>query len=396
MFWGLIMEPNKRYTQTVEKSFHVSMATLDVASADDNVVQVTVCYDGTNYLLCSLKKGSVWQVPLDLHFQEGTKIAFTCNGHSRVHLTGYLIPDDLVDEIEEEEEEEEKVQQLIDKQSKRKAIDFPKGNKKVKRVKNEVESSEDDDLELDGTNNDEDIDEEEEEERKESLLNEENVNEEEDEEESDGDDDDDDDDNYHDDDDDDEDDDDDNDDDDDDDINEEEEEKIRKKFSKQQQQGKKNKQVEQLQQKKKQDKQKLVNGKDIKQNQQKKNKGEQQQQNTSNEQKKRVVEGGVQVKDIKTGNGAFAKAGKFVSVYFIGRLQNGKKFDATTQGDGFKFRLGRGEVIKGWDVGITGMKVGGKRQITIPPAMAYGAKGFPPAIPGNSTLIFEVELKNVH
>ncbi|XP_047358105.1 46 kDa FK506-binding nuclear protein isoform X1 [Vespa velutina] len=390
MFWGLIMEPNKRYTQTVEKSFHVSMATLDVASADDDVVQVTVCYDGTNYLLCSLKKGSVWQVPLDLHFQEGTKIAFTCNGHSRVHLTGYLIPDDLIDEIEEEEdeEEEEKVQQLIDRQSKRKAIDFPKGNKKVKRVKNEVESSEDDDLELDGTNNDEDSDEEEEEEGKETLLIEENINEEEDEEDESDDDDDDDD----------EDDDGDDDDDDDDDIiEEEEEEKIQKKSSKQQQQqGNKNKQIQQQLPKKKQDKQKLLNGKDIKQDQQKKNKGEQQQQNTQNEQKKRVVEGGVQIKDIKTGNGAFAKAGKFVSVYFVGRLQNGKKFDATTQGDGFKFRLGKGEVIKGWDVGISGMKVGGKRQITIPPAMAYGAKGYPPAIPGNSTLVFEVELKNVH
>ncbi|CAK9800084.1 46 kDa FK506-binding nuclear protein [Anthophora plagiata] len=77
-------------------------------------------------------------------------------------------------------------------------------------------------------------------------------------------------------------------------------------------------------------------------------------------------------------------------------MKNGKKFDSTTQGTGFKFRLGKGEVIKGWDIGIVGMKVGGKRRITIPPAMAYGAKGSPPVIPGNSTLVFEVELKNVH
>ena len=71
-------------------------------------------------------------------------------------------------------------------------------------------------------------------------------------------------------------------------------------------------------------------------------------------------------------------------------------FDSCLKGKPFKFRLGAGEVIKGWDVGIEGMKVGGKRRLTIPPQMAYGAKGAPPDIPANSHLVFEVECKAVN
>ncbi|KAJ8678936.1 hypothetical protein QAD02_014723 [Eretmocerus hayati] len=112
--------------------------------------------------------------------------------------------------------------------------------------------------------------------------------------------------------------------------------------------------------------------------------------------KKRLAEGGVQVEDIREGNGPVAKSGKFVTVYYIGKLKSGKKFDQTTHGEGFKFRLGKGEVIKGWDVGIAGMKVGGKRRIVIPPQMGYGSKGSPPVIPPNSQLHFEVELRGVH
>ena len=358
MFWGLILESNKRYTQTVDKSFHVSMASLDLTKADDNLINVTLCYDNRNYLLCSLKKSTTWQVPLDLNFQEGTKIAFTCNGNGHVHLTGYLIPDeDLdLDELEEEEEDEE-APQLVDKQSKRKAMDSLKNEKKVKRPKQEIEvESSDEDIELDGTNEESDSDDSEEEVDLTILRDEE-------------------------------------------DSEDEEEEK---KVAKPQQKEKKNKQ-QQEQQKKKEDKKKLVNGKEVKQEQQnkqqKKSKGEKQQandQNAQSEPKKRVVEGGVQIEELKVGNSIPAKSGKFVSVYYVGRLTNGKKFDSTTQGEGFKFRLGKGEVIKGWDIGIAGMKVGGKRRITIPPAMAYGARGSPPVIPGNSTLVFEVELRNVH
>lgn len=108
------------------------------------------------------------------------------------------------------------------------------------------------------------------------------------------------------------------------------------------------------------------------------------------------LQGGLMVQDLKAGNGAEAKPGKKIQVYYEGRLKsNNKVFDSTKSGPGFKMTLGRGEVIKGWDIGLAGMKVGGKRRLTCPPGLAYGAKGNPPVIPANSTLVFDVELKNV-
>lgn len=84
-----------------------------------------------------------------------------------------------------------------------------------------------------------------------------------------------------------------------------------------------------------------------------------------------------------------------VGVRYIGKLTNGKVFDSNTKGAPFVFRLGGGEVIKGWDVGVAGMNVGGTRKLTIPPALAYGSKGAPPDIPKNAVLEFEVKLLEV-
>ncbi|HVY48417.1 MAG TPA: FKBP-type peptidyl-prolyl cis-trans isomerase [Minicystis sp.] len=104
----------------------------------------------------------------------------------------------------------------------------------------------------------------------------------------------------------------------------------------------------------------------------------------------------LQMQDLKPGAGAEAVAGKTVTVHYVGTLTNGNKFDSSRdRGEGFTFRLGAGQVIKGWDQGVAGMKVGGMRKLTIPPELAYGARGFPPVIPPNSTLVFEVELLDV-
>ncbi len=104
----------------------------------------------------------------------------------------------------------------------------------------------------------------------------------------------------------------------------------------------------------------------------------------------------LQIEDMKVGTGAEAKAGKSIKVHYVGTLTTGAKFDSSRdRNEGFGFTLGAGQVIKGWDEGVAGMKVGGLRKLTIPPEMGYGARGFPPVIPGNSTLIFEVELLEV-
>lgn len=105
---------------------------------------------------------------------------------------------------------------------------------------------------------------------------------------------------------------------------------------------------------------------------------------------------GLQVDDKKIGTGAEATAGKTVTVHYVGTLTDGKKFDSSRdRNQGFSFELGAGDVIKGWDQGVAGMKVGGLRKLTIPPELGYGSRGFPGAIPPNATLIFEVELLDV-
>ncbi len=98
--------------------------------------------------------------------------------------------------------------------------------------------------------------------------------------------------------------------------------------------------------------------------------------------------------DIRVGNGDTAKEGSHVRVHYTGWLTNGKKFDSSVDaGRPFDFRIGNGEVIKGWDEGVAGMRVGGKRQLRIPPNLAYGAEGTPGGpIPANATLIFDVQL----
>ena len=101
---------------------------------------------------------------------------------------------------------------------------------------------------------------------------------------------------------------------------------------------------------------------------------------------------GLQYWDIRIGTGAEAKPGSHVKVHYTGWLTSGKKFDSSVGSPPFDFTIGQGEVIKGWDEGVAGMKVGGKRQLKIPPQLAYGEDGHPPQIPPNSTLIFDVTL----
>ena len=105
---------------------------------------------------------------------------------------------------------------------------------------------------------------------------------------------------------------------------------------------------------------------------------------------------GLKYMDQVVGTGEVAVAGKTTSVHYTGWLENGKKFDSSVdRGQPFAFPLGAGRVIKGWDEGVQGMKVGGKRKLTVPSDLGYGSRGAGGVIPPNATLIFDVELLGV-
>ncbi|PSN49803.1 hypothetical protein C0J52_01375 [Blattella germanica] len=356
------MESGKRYTQTVERAFHVSMACLEPNTADTENVSVMLVFDNKEFILCNLNKNKAIQAHLDLNFQSGDRIAFMSTGKGRVHLTGYLL------ETDEEEDDEAAVMDMD-------LSDFDKLNspvkgtgkrknepqlKKVESKKAKIEAeNEGDEVEVSPKPKTPDL-------KKKDKLHQMKSPED------------------------------------------------RNKTPADQKQ--KNKSLIEKQQKNKTPGDKQKNKTPNAQGQNtpnQKSPGNQMNSGKKNKKgqetpkgpktpggespQKRVLEGGVVVEELKVGNGPVAKPGRQVSVYYVGRLKNNnKQFDSTTEGSGFKFRLGRGEVIKGWDIGVNGMKVGGKRKIVCPAALAYGNKGSPPAIPPNSTLVFDVELKAVN
>ncbi len=104
---------------------------------------------------------------------------------------------------------------------------------------------------------------------------------------------------------------------------------------------------------------------------------------------------GLIIEDLSLGEGPAVKAGDTVEVHYTGTLEDGTVFDSSLEREPFSFKVGSGSVIPGWDQGIPGMKVGGKRKLTIPSDLGYGDRGYPGVIPGGATLIFEVELISI-
>lgn len=365
------------------------MASLDVSTSSEEPAQVMVGFEGRNYLLCTLRKPDLLQCALDLNFEVGDELSLAANGKCHVHLTGYLIedPDELLEDDDDDEDEEETVEKEVKKKNKRNKEEVANGPpvKKLKAntknaqaedsdddsdeddsdvgvkylLQKTLESDEDDDTFVSDTedNGEEedvgeevnsDVDEEEEDDEDESSLSE---------------------------------------------ADSDDELATPNPTAKLNGSPKKQEIITPTKQKERKDKkneQKKQQTKEVK-TPNKENKSPK-----AKEAKKAVLQNGLIIEDIKEGQGPPAKPGKFISVYYEGRLKsNNKVFDATNKGAGFSFRLGGGEVIKGWDAGLVGMKLGGKRRLTCPPNMAYGPKGSPPTIPANSTLVFEVELKKI-
>ncbi len=110
----------------------------------------------------------------------------------------------------------------------------------------------------------------------------------------------------------------------------------------------------------------------------------------------KMTDSGLKYEDLAEGEGPAAAPGQKVSVHYTGWLTDGRKFDSSVdRNEPFSFPLGRGTVIRGWDEGVAGMKVGGRRRLTIPPQLGYGARGAGGVIPPNATLVFEVELLEI-
>ena len=119
-------------------------------------------------------------------------------------------------------------------------------------------------------------------------------------------------------------------------------------------------------------------------------------EDTQEDSNSRTTESGLIILDTVNGEGDEAKSGQTVSVNYTGTLEDGTQFDTSIGRAPFSFPLGAGRVIKGWDEGVAGMKVGGKRKLTIPPELGYGSRGAGNVIPANATLIFEVELLKIN
>jgi FKBP-type peptidyl-prolyl cis-trans isomerase FkpA len=110
----------------------------------------------------------------------------------------------------------------------------------------------------------------------------------------------------------------------------------------------------------------------------------------------KITDSGLKYEDLVVGDGAAAASGQTVTVHYTGWLTDGRKFDSSLdRKQPFSFALGKGRVIRGWDEGVAGMQVGGRRRLTIPPQLGYGAQGAGGVIPPNATLVFEVELLDV-
>merc|ERR1712191_36107 len=278
MFWGLIVEPGRKYSQTVENSFHISKATVDLSSVTDEDITLLLDYEGQQeYILCHLNK-SIKQESLDLNFQAGDVISLFTQGKGSIHLSGYLLGEDEDDDMtlgEMMEEEGEDEDEECEEEEEEEVVEA-KGNKRPMPVNGQAMPQKKKKMEVDAP------------------------------------------------------------------APAEEKEPTKSKNQKK----KERKQQQKAQAPAEEVKSPVAAAPAKKNNAESK---------TPAEPATKKLAGGLIIEDIKVGTGLTAASGQKVAVYYEGRLQkNNKKFDQSKKGPGFKFNLGAGEVIKGWDVGVAG------------------------------------------
>lgn len=434
MFWGLTIESGKHYSQSVEDSFHVSMAALelddDYKSKSRPPIRVMVQHDKKDFLLCSLLYGTLIQQQLDLDFTEGEQVTFFLEGSGVVHLTGSLVqekPFEVGDEpiLGSPPESDEDGMEVSEDES------DGKDEEDEEEVPSLQQLAQGDDVESDEEDEEDWIPEQEEKHKKRKLEDsvssqqsktkkravgpKSNTKEKEDSEDSD--------DEYA---------------DEGDEYTDRAEENIGDEMAdlfddieahsqangtvedklKSIAKGKE-RPAEERKQSKAMEKETMISSGDatIKPIEKKKKKKKKKQQEGDNDgskaiegskesmekeredqkpqMKRRKLPNGVTIEDLVVGNGRIAKSQKMVAVYYKGILAKSKQqFDSCTSGKPFRFRLGKSEVISGWDTGLIGMRVGGTRKLIIPASQGYG-NSRTGAIPPNSTLIFVIELKEV-
>lgn len=349
-FWGCIVVKGKESAFVPpadgETMLHVSQACLDPnAKKSAKSVLMLKSNDNGPYAVCSLREGSTESMPLDLILDQYSE--FTVEGSCSVHLTGYFMPKDEEDMYDEEEEEDEMDPAgILGYDAEGLPIFLDEDSESDPNI------SDSEDKLLDIITSEDDISEEESSDSEEVAGRQDVIIE---------------------------------------DVTEQEE-KVEPK-------GKQTASEKTKLDKKRKAEKGSGTEKEVKNEQKKDKKAKKEADQPADDGKKTKVKrypNGFEIHELAYGKstGKLAKAGKRVSVRYIGRLKSGKVFDQTAGKKTFQFRLGVGEVIKGWDRGMEGMRVGDRRKLVIPPQMGYGSSKVGP-IPPNSTLFFEVELVDV-
>jgi FK506-binding nuclear protein len=351
-FWGAVVHPGKVVKCTIHDALlHVTSICLGetVQNAKERSI-VSVTHEGRSYVIASLREGVLEQVAVDLVFKEGVEFRFKCTGKAPVHLVGYVQPiaeeeenDDEVGEEEWEESAEERDVSSSEESEEEVEMETPTGKKrpaetKTSGVTHEIQPAKKVKVQDGATPNH---------------------------------------------------------------IKEEKAKKAKALKSESDTKPKEMGQgsnVGKKEHEKAADKKRFSKADDKKEQEE----GPKVGKKKSSESKKPIGEfrklaKGLRVRDVEIGVGKEAKKGSRCSMYYTGKLKNGKVFDSNAKSSKpFSFKLGGGQVISGWELGIVGMKVGGKRQLIVPPKLGYGSEGCGSDIPPNSVLIFEVELARVN